>query len=227
MFACSSHPVFHRFWAVLVRIPCSFRINLAFIISIVSSTCVVLFPRRPWHRDLVRLHSHFLLFHLTVSRYFSAIFSASKNFPKYSGLAAGGTMALFGLSPLILSFFASTWFTDAQGGLNVSGFTAFLAILTGVVHIFGAINMTVEVQPIQDPLSASPTIEGPPEDADANSETTPLLPTKSDFQTYDRVWNVLRDYHFWVLALVILLTLGSVRQIFSCTLLVWLIWVAV
>ncbi|KAF8509243.1 MFS general substrate transporter [Gautieria morchelliformis] len=153
----------------------------------------------------------------TVTSYFSALFSASKNFPEYSGLAAGVTMALFGLSPLILSFFASTWFTDAQGDLNVSDFTAFLAILTGVVHIIGAITMTVEVQPKQDVLYTSPTFGGLPEDqaGEANSEATPLLPKKSGLQTYDRVWDVLRDYHFWVLALVVLLALGSCEMVIA------------
>lgn len=110
-------------------------------------------------------------------------------------------MALFGLSPLILSFFASTWFTRSQGGLDVPGFTAFLAILTGVVHVIGAVNMTVE-----------PTVGERLEDSEANSETMPLLPTKPPFQAYDKIRDVLRDSHFWVLALVVLLTLGSVSN---------------
>lgn len=121
-------------------------------------------------------------------------------------------MALFGLSPLILSFFASTWFTRSQGGLDVSGFTTFLSILTGVIHVIGAINMTVEPNPMQDVLSAPPTLQGPSEDPEANSETTPLLSTKPTIMVYDRIWDVLRDYHFWVLAIVVLLTLGSVSN---------------
>lgn len=146
-----------------------------------------------------------------MARYFSALFSASKNFPKYSGLAAGGSMALFGLSPLILSFFASIWFSDPRRGLDVAGFTAFLAILTGVVHVIGAINMTVEPKSAQDVVSP-PSLEDRHEDPEAHSESTPLLPQKPPFQTYDRVWDVIRDWHFWVLGLVVLLTLGSVSN---------------
>ena len=146
-----------------------------------------------------------------MARYFSALFSASKNFPKYSGLAAGGSMALFGLSPLILSFFASIWFSDPRRGLDVAGFTAFLAILTGVVHVIGAINMTVEPMSVQDVVSPR-SLEDRHEGPEAHSESTPLLPKKPPFQTYDRVWDVIRDWHFWVLGLVVLLTLGSVSN---------------
>jgi hypothetical protein len=118
-------------------------------------------------------------------------------------------MAIFGLSPLILSLFASSFFTDSQQNLDVAGFTTFLAILTGVVHVIGAINLNVEPQP-ELVLPVAPTATEPPLDPVADSETTPLLNHKTTVINYDRAWDLMCDYHFWVLAIIVLLTLGSV-----------------
>ena len=71
--------------------------------------------------------------------------------------------------------------------------------------------MTVEPQLTKDALSTLP-LEEHLEDPEVNSESTPLLSAKPPLQTYDSVWDVMRDYCFWVLALVVLLTLGSVSD---------------
>ncbi|KAF8575793.1 MFS general substrate transporter [Ramaria rubella] len=151
----------------------------------------------------------------TVTSYFSALFSASKNFPNHSGLAAGTSMALFGLSPLILTVFASTWFTDSQHDLNVASYTAFLAVLTGVVHVIGAINLKVEPQPKESTYSITSPAGESTEDLEAYSETSPLLIGKVPVQTYARAWDVLCDCHFWLLALVVLLALGSCEMVIA------------
>ncbi|KAJ3542564.1 hypothetical protein NM688_g5958 [Phlebia brevispora] len=75
----------------------------------------------------------------TVFSYFSIVFSATNTFPTYTGIASGTTMALFGSSPLVLAALAAYLFTDSSIGLNVSSFLAFLAVITGVTHLFGAV----------------------------------------------------------------------------------------
>ncbi|KAF8522205.1 MFS general substrate transporter [Hysterangium stoloniferum] len=152
----------------------------------------------------------------TVTSYFSSLFSASKNFPRNSGLAAGTTMALFGLSPLILSIFASAWFTRPQGGLNVGSYTAFLAILTGVIHIIGAINLRVE-PPLEDTFTDS-TFNAHThnqDDSEDPPETMPLLSRPVAVKTYGRIWDVLRDYDFWILAATTLLAIGSCEMVIA------------
>jgi len=122
-------------------------------------------------------------------------------------------MALFGLSPLILSLFASKWFTDSTGGLKVAEFTAFLAILTGIIHLLGAINLHVEPQLPE--VDVSTATEGGDDDIEAPTERTPLVGNIKKLETYDSTWDVLNDYHFWILAVASLLTLGAVRSIYS------------
>lgn len=134
-------------------------------------------------------------------------------------------MAIFGLSPLILSLFASLIFTDSQQDLDIAGFTAFLAILTGVVNAIGAINLHIELHPAEVDVCVTAAAEEPFQDRETHSETTPLLNHKTMVTHYDKTWDVISDYNFWVLALVTLLTLGSVRinNADSTTCVMWLI----
>lgn len=73
----------------------------------------------------------------TVFSYFSFVFSATRTFPHYIGVASGTSMALFGCSPLLLSVIAERISTK-NGALNVTHFLSLLAIVTGAVHLFGA-----------------------------------------------------------------------------------------
>lgn len=159
---------------------------------------------------------HFLIYSSLLIRYFSSLFSASKNFPRYSGIAAGFSMALFGLSPLILSFLASTWFMEPQRGLNVADYTASLAVLTAIIHLIGAVTLRIEPPIHEEPLNTShgdiPARENNSDESDPESETSALLPKKLYLGKYDSFKDVLRDRHFWILALVSLLILGSVSN---------------
>ena len=149
--------------------------------------------------------------------YFSALFAASKNFPDYIGIASGSSMALFGLSPLFLSLLASNYFTSDIDGLDVQSFVTFLAVLSGLVNLVGAINLRVP--------QSEPAVEveesGVDEESIATqstSERAPLLAGKSrpkvqvtvvpvESQT---VLDLLKEPNFWVLGLATLICLGSV-----------------
>ncbi|GJJ12066.1 hypothetical protein Clacol_006307 [Clathrus columnatus] len=127
-------------------------------------------------------------------------------------------MALFGLSPLILSLLASKWFMFPQRGLDVANYTAFLAVLTAIIHIIGAINLRVD-SPIQQQNSADDDSSGvEPSNGEVTSdsdETSALLPQKIDLGNYDSFWDILRDPHFWILALITLLVLGSCEMVMA------------
>lgn len=130
-------------------------------------------------------------------------------------------MALFGLSPLILSFLASTWFMVPQRGLDVANYTASLAVLTAVIHVIGAFNLRVEPATHQREATHPSGADVSMEDT-SDFETSPLLPKKSYLGSYDSFWDVLREPHFWILACVSLLVLGSVSQLFRQLLLLLL-----
>lgn len=110
-------------------------------------------------------------------------------------------MALFGLSPLFLSFVASSCFNGgADGTLNVVSFLAFLAISSGVVHIIGAVNLRV-------PNAHLPPIL-PARDEEAD-ETTTLLPDREN-SPRGSLLDLLRDPYFWILFMLLVVILGPV-----------------
>ncbi|KAJ7489823.1 MFS general substrate transporter [Mycena galericulata] len=139
----------------------------------------------------------------TVFSYFSSLFAATRTFPAYPGVASGTVMALFGLSPLLLSSVASTWFTDGDGeSLNLVRFLAFLGLLCGVVHIIGALNLRVPL-----PITSAPR----PEEAD---ETAALLP-KSSNDCGRALFDLVRDPYFWVFCMLLVVTLGPCEMVIS------------
>jgi len=124
-------------------------------------------------------------------------------------------MALFGLSPLALSFVASTWFTDPLEGLNVTHFTSFLAIVAFATHLIGGVALQI-VPPASRPTilpHTLPTID----EEDGPDERTALfakpaveyleLPPGND----GSIGKLVGDVEFWVLALASLIILGTVR----------------
>ncbi|KAJ7156094.1 MFS general substrate transporter [Mycena crocata] len=142
----------------------------------------------------------------TVFGYFSSLFAATRNFPEYPGVASGTVMALFGLSPLLLSYFASTYFTSgADTSLNLVGFLSFLAILTGVVHVIGSFSLRV-------PKEHPPTISVS-QDAEAR-ETTALLAQRRNNPS-DSALHLLRDPYFWVLFMLLIIILGPCEMVIS------------
>lgn len=156
----------------------------------------------------------------TVTSYFSSLFAASKNFPDYIGIASGSSMALFGLSPLFLSVIASNYFTSDDGTLEVTRFVTFMAILTGVVHVLGAINLRtpqiaqVEALDSSDIQDDEESVFEQPAD-----ERSPLIaPNKKSnvqvsvvpVESKQTVMDLLKDPYFWILAFLVMVCLGTV-----------------
>lgn len=142
--------------------------------------------------------------------YFSFVFSATKTFTRYLTIASGVTMSLFGLSPLLLSSIASNFFSDATtGSLDVTRFLQFLAVATGVVHLAGAYALTV---PSTTTTLPSPTSE--PDDERSrlldNEHPAECATDPRDGSAVD----LLRDPNFWLLALYMIMVLGSVNEVF-------------
>ncbi|KAL5490294.1 hypothetical protein ACEPAI_5127 [Sanghuangporus weigelae] len=160
----------------------------------------------------------------TVTSYFSSLFAASKNFPGYIGMASGTSMALFGLSPLFLSLLASTFFTSDAYGFNVTGFVSFMAVLAGVVHIIGAVNLRTPAA-----TSTDSSVRESQEDEESVAEQdpderTPLVRPKSGpsaevsvvlVEENQTVFDILKDPYFWLLGLTTLICLGSCEMVIS------------
>lgn len=148
---------------------------------------------------------------------FSSLFAASKTFPSHLGLASGTSMALFGLSPLFLSFIASTFFTDPDTGLNVTQFLKYHAIIAGSIHLIGAFNLRLS----SVPAGEAPTTLGDPEQVSEPDERTALLPGKTPNEIAVQVippalegstMDLLRDVNFWILFVSVAIVLGSVSS---------------
>ncbi|GLB35054.1 putative MFS general substrate transporter [Lyophyllum shimeji] len=183
---------------------------LFFLAFMSSSSLVAMAPvditqPAPWSFHWLTLF-FFLAGLGTVFSYFSSIFAASKSFPRHPGAAAGISMALFGLSPLCLSLFASHCFTEASSGqLKIVPYLRFLASLTAFTHILGAF--------ILNP--PEPLISAEAEVAQAD-ETTRLVPTKhSDELLKANYPDPIRDPYFWVLALYCFLSIGASEMVIS------------
>ena len=157
-------------------------------------------------------------------RYFSSLFAASKNFPEYIGFASGSSMALFGLSPLFLSVLASAFFTSEDNVFDVTRFVTFLAILTGVVHIIGALTLKTPSIAKAEEFSQDEASRDEENTSGQNSERTPLIAPKNrqnvqitivPVEHEQNVFDLLKDLHFWLLALIVLVGLGSVSLLFE------------
>lgn len=170
-------------------------------------------------------------------RYFSFVFSATKAFPHYMGVASGTSMAIFGFSPLLLSAVASRYFTSSETGLDVTHFLGFLAIVAGVVHSLSALCMQGAEPRVPSHTNHSPDEDSAPSSSSTNTtirrtfmedvdeEQRPLLAPKRPSSDVDvpifsvpeplhgTVGDLLSDPYFWVLALVAATVLGTVRDI--------------
>ncbi|KAF7322887.1 MFS general substrate transporter [Mycena chlorophos] len=136
----------------------------------------------------------------TVFAYFSSLFSATHLFPRYPGAAAGTVMALFGLSPLILSFLASTFFMQPDASLDLVGFMTFLAASTGSVLFAGT-----WILPSKTETSSL---------SQDSEETSPLL-GGTEHAEPESALALLRDPRFWALFCVLAATLGPCEMIMS------------
>lgn len=131
-------------------------------------------------------------------------------------------MALFGLSPLFLSLIASTFFSSEEEGLDVTRFTTFMAILAGIVHIIGALNLRTPALAKVEIVSQDESSEDEENTPYPDSERTPLIAPKNrrnvqvtviPVEHDQTVLDLLKDPHFWLLALIVLVGLGSVSML--------------
>lgn len=128
-------------------------------------------------------------------------------------------MALFGLSPLFLSLLASTYFTSDEYGFNVTGFVSFMAVLAGVVHIIGAMNLRTPAPTPTDSLVGECRDDEESVADQSPDERTPLIRSKlgpgtevsvAPVEHNQTVLDLLKDPYFWLLGLTTLVCLGSV-----------------
>lgn len=153
----------------------------------------------------------------TVFSYFSFLFAASRLFPQQPGIASGTSMALFGLSPLFLTYVAINWFTNHYTGtLQVVRFTACLSIVAGAVHIIGALTFGQAGLNSKDEHTASRDPDILP------SETSQLLPrTLRDeyipelHVKTDSTLGFLKQGQVWLLVLFCICVFGASEMVIS------------
>ncbi|ELU44514.1 MFS_1 domain-containing protein [Rhizoctonia solani AG-1 IA] len=174
------------------------------------------------HRWLVLLF--FLAGSAAVASYFSALF-ATRYQARPGGLATSVPLALFGLSPLFLSYVASLpTFQLESGELDVPRFLWYLAVGTGGIHLISTFGLRVryDLTSIDDPITEVPN---PTENL---SERTPLLqktlithpnspprPVLEYPEEDGSVIALLSDSSFWVFATVFLVITGSSEMVIS------------
>lgn len=142
-------------------------------------------------------------------------------------------MALFGSSPLLLSVIAAHQFNDQLSGINVTRFLAFLSLLTGATHLFGAIalpgrgdnptpaageprNTAADEENTSSFTHATDSGEA---DADERSALLPPNKHKTGVEVtivpvqepeHGSTIDLLRDRNFWVLAMIVVIVIGTV-----------------
>lgn len=133
-------------------------------------------------------------------------------------------MTLFGLSPLFLCLLASRYFTDSSTGLNVTQFLTFLAFASGITHLVGAFTLRITKSQCNTPSISEDSVSDDSASCDEESsidERRPLLRNKAPVSSMQAipsdegtsVMYLLRDPHFWLLAFVMLIILGSVSYL--------------
>ncbi|KAH8106737.1 MFS general substrate transporter [Cristinia sonorae] len=186
-----------------------------------------------------RLAVYFCLVGLgTVLSYFSFVFSATKAFPHYMGVASGASMAIFGFSPLLLSEVAKRYFTDPLSGLDVTHFLAFMAVLAGSVHFISGLCMQGSEHSIAVTTTAAGAEHATPSSSTTGTGTTlvadtedserrPLLTNKKPSSDLDipvfcvpepqhgSVADLLKDPFFWILTLSVATILGTAETVMA------------
>jgi len=124
--------------------------------------------------------------------------------------------AFFGLSPLVLSYIASLFFSLPDGQPNVTHFVLFLGIFAGSTHFFCFILLKIfppsAIAPIEHSDEESierPTLhphEQTPLLVNANKSTTIVRSVDHD----QSVRSLLKKLDYWLLVLSMFFLLGSV-----------------
>ncbi|KAF9069867.1 major facilitator superfamily domain-containing protein [Rhodocollybia butyracea] len=208
--------LFDRYGPQLCSFLAAVMFSAAFGLSASELSSTPGHSERPGAAVAWRLTIYFAMAGLgTVLSYFAFVFSATKTFTRYLTIASGVTMALFGLSPLFLSYIASKFFSDSSTGvLNISQFLQFLAMSTGVVNLAGAFTLV-----IPSSATTSSTSNSSATNNDAN-EQSPLInrETAPDCMQDPRdnsTLEFLRDPYFWILAFYMVMILGACEMIIS------------
>ncbi len=126
-------------------------------------------------------------------------------------------MALFGLSPLFLTSVASSWFTNRYTGVfQVVQFTAYLAVVTGAVHLMGALTFSRAGLNSKDESSPSRDLDYKPD------ETSRLLPCEDRVEYIpelhaktDTTVGFLKHGYLWLLVAFCICVFGAVSACIS------------
>ncbi|KAG0705902.1 MFS general substrate transporter [Suillus ampliporus] len=160
----------------------------------------------------------------TAFSYFSSLFAACKNFPDFIGVASGTSITLFGLSPMFISILASRFFSHPDEGLDVTHLLQFLALSCGAVHLFGA--FTLHIIPLPEDLP-SVVLEDPEGPVHVDEQTALLHGKRNRTPEIEvrvvaastvkdgSVIDLVKDHHFWALAFVLFVILGSSEMVIS------------
>jgi len=160
--------------------------------------------------------------------YLSMLFAATRTFPQFMGFASGTSLAIFGLSPLLLSWVATRFFTPPDGVLDVTRFFTFMAVLAGVVNFLGALILP---GPAAADIPVAPTSEetamahDSDEDAEAHEETSLLASSVQSLTGLDALcadqpehlstMELLKNPYFWLFSSSISLVVGAAEMIKS------------
>ncbi|KAG8679725.1 putative monocarboxylate transporter mch1, partial [Ceratobasidium sp. 395] len=197
---------------------CSLAASCLFSVSFGTFAYLIEHEGISSHRWLVLLF--FLAGSAAVSSYFSALF-ATRTHSAPGGLATSIPLALFGLSPLFLSYVATLpRFQLDNGDLNAPKFVTFLAVGAGLIHLIGAFGLRVRYDSPHAVEENALDAQFPDIDT---SERTPLLKKQSvlpgspasSSSTLDAtgddgsVLGLLSDSSFWLFAAIVLVITGS------------------
>lgn len=204
---------------------CSLAGSLLFSTSFGTFAYLIEHEGTTSHRWLVLLF--FMAGSAVVAAYFSALF-ATRSHSTPGGLATSVPLALFGLSPLFLSYVATLpVFQLADGELNAPKFVAFLAVGVGSINLLSTFGLQVryDVPHVVEPDALDDTIP----DQDVSERThllkKPISPpgtpgssalSVSGETEYDgTVLGLLSDPSFWLFAAVVLVIMGSSEMVIS------------
>lgn len=151
------------------------------------------------------------------------LFSATRIFPHFVGFASGTSLAIFGMSPLLLSWLVTHFFTPPEDVLDVTRFFTFMAVLTGVVNLFGAVVLPgpaaaeLPVVPVIDETAMEADVE---DDVEAHEETSLLASSIQSLTGLDALFaetpehltalELLKNPYFWLFSTSIALVVGAV-----------------
>lgn len=147
-----------------------------------------------------------------VFSYFSAVFSAVKQFPRHNGLAMGTSMALVGLSPLFLSL-PSYLCAGPHGYVDAKAYVLLIGTLTTAVTFFSTLGLRhVQRSPPAVDSVGQPQTQAP-QPADEETPLIPKPPVEQERPGYPQTWLVVvHDRHFWWLFVAMGVILGTVSD---------------